>query len=95
LSIDRSPAVISDCDLDELFVGSLSRLREYFVDGPGKKWRNLYDIQYPLAAALCQGAAMHYHDKINGVKDFDIWFFYQFNGVHLPYRTILLTLVEN
>ena len=31
---------------------------------------------------------LHYHDKVNGVKDFDIWFFYPFNVKHLPYRSI-------
>jgi hypothetical protein len=29
-----------------------------------------------LGRALCQGAALHYMDKKNGVKDFDIWSFY-------------------
>jgi hypothetical protein len=41
-----------------------------------------------LAVALCQGAAMHYYDHTNGIKDFDIWFFYPFNKTHLPYRTV-------
>jgi hypothetical protein len=31
---------------------------------------------------------MHYYDKMNGIKDFDIWFFYPFNESHLPYPTI-------
>jgi hypothetical protein len=29
-----------------------------------------------LGRALCQGAALHYVDKKNGVKDFDVWSFY-------------------
>ena len=29
-----------------------------------------------LGRALCQGAALHYVDKHNGVKDFDVWSFY-------------------
>ena len=31
---------------------------------------------------------MHYYDGVNGIKDFDVWFFYPFNQKHLPYRTI-------
>src|SRR5438270_7723971 len=29
-----------------------------------------------LGRALCQGAALHYVDGSNGVKDFDVWSFY-------------------
>jgi hypothetical protein len=29
-----------------------------------------------LGRALCQGAAMHYLNESNGVKDFDVWSFY-------------------
>jgi hypothetical protein len=29
-----------------------------------------------LCVALCQGAALHYLDGRNGVKDFDVWAFY-------------------
>ena len=36
--------------------------------------------------ALCQGAALHYLDKKNGVKDFDVWFFYPSLQKPLPYR---------
>lgn len=35
----------------------------------------LYRERY-FAAALCQGAALHYIDGNNGVKDFDVWSFY-------------------
>ena len=37
--------------------------------------------------ALCQGAALHYLDKRNGVKDFDVWAFYKRTGsAQFPYR---------
>jgi hypothetical protein len=88
MDIERSIAFITGDDLEDLFSGSIERLAAYFVHGSEKQWSALYDISRPIAAALCQGAAMHYYDKTNGVKDFDIWFFYPFNKTHLPYRTI-------
>ncbi len=88
MEIERCLEPITKEDLKELYEGSVKRLREYFIQGDGAKWKGLYNIEKPLAVALCQGAAMHYHDKANGVKDFDVWFFYAFNKKHLPYRTI-------
>lgn len=88
MEVERSLETLTADDLKELYVGSIRRLREYFVQGQGTKWNYLYNIEKPLAAALCQGSAMHYHDLMNGIKDFDIWFFYPFNERHLPYRTI-------
>ncbi len=32
-----------------------------------------------LCVALCQGAALHYLDGRNGVKDFDVWSFFKAN----------------
>lgn len=40
-----------------------------------------------LAIALCQGAAKHYLDGVNGVKDIDIWFFFRESpGMRFPSR---------
>ena len=86
--IERSSEQLTKENLKELYSGSVQRLQEYFVIGQGAKWKELYDMEKPLAVALCQGAAMHYHDGVNGIKDFDVWFFYPFNQIHLPYRTI-------
>lgn len=86
--IERSLEPIANSDLKQLYIGSVKRLHEYFVTGKGKKWLNQYDIEKPIVVALCQGSAMHYCDKVNGIKDFDVWFFYPFKEKHLPYRAI-------
>src|ERR1017187_928917 len=40
-----------------------------------------------LCRALCQGAALHYLDARNGVKDFDVWSFYaERDDGPFPYR---------
>lgn len=84
----RNYAQITEKDLNEILDGSIKELADYFIHGRGSKWGALYNISEPICIALCQGAAMHYYDKTNGIKDFDVWFFYPFNKKHLPYRTI-------
>ena len=40
-----------------------------------------------LGRALCQGAALHYVNRHNGVKDFDVWSFYaQYDDWPFPPR---------
>ena len=40
-----------------------------------------------ICVALCQGAALHYIDGKNGVKDFDVWsFFREHTKRPFPYR---------
>jgi hypothetical protein len=42
-----------------------------------------------ICRALCQGAARHYVDHVNGVKDFDVWSFYRaIDSGPYPYRRI-------
>ena len=88
MEIERSPEPLVKEDLKDLYVGSVQCLHKYFIQGQGVKWKQLYNIEKPLAVALCQGGAMHYHDGVNGIKDFDVWFFYPYNHKHLPYRTL-------
>jgi hypothetical protein len=43
-----------------------------------------------LCVALCQGAALHFVDGKNGVKDFDVWTFYSRRGAaKFPPRRIV------
>ena len=44
-----------------------------FARNPGRSGRYAGRL---LCRALCQGAALHFVDGKNGVKDFDIWSFY-------------------
>ena len=41
-----------------------------------------------LCRALCQGAALHYRDRKNGVKDFGVWSFYTGRRVDLMGRSL-------
>ena len=42
-----------------------------------------------ICRALCQGAALHYVDGVNGVKDFDVWSFYRaLESGPFPYRRV-------
>lgn len=88
MEIERSLEPITCDDLRKLYEGSVKRLHEYFIQGNGIKWKELYNIEKPIAVALCQGAAMHFYDHTNGIKDFDIWFFYPFNRRQLTPRAI-------
>jgi hypothetical protein len=55
-------AELAKADRDRLFARNLSLGARY--------------AQRMLGVALCQGAALHYLDGRNGVKDFDVWTFY-------------------
>lgn len=81
---DRSFVPISDDDLRRL--GNLAGIdrRGLFERKPnlGRYFRNRL-----FAVALCQGAALHRIDGVNGIKDFDVWsFYYQDNKCSYPYR---------
>jgi hypothetical protein len=70
---DRSFAGIGLGDLLRLAELAADAEAELFARNPARSGRYAGRL---LARALCQGAALHYVDKHNGVKDFDVWSFY-------------------
>jgi hypothetical protein len=85
-SPSRSLEPITDADLRRLLQIARADLARMFASN--QNWRPYRDR--PLAIALCQGAALHYIDERNGVKDFDVWtFFARVEG--RPYPDAALT----
>jgi hypothetical protein len=73
MSAGRSMALIEMADLDRLAELAARVEADLFgrrPDGSGRYAGRL------LCRALCQGAALHYANGKNGVKDFDVWSFY-------------------
>jgi hypothetical protein len=57
------------------------------------RWRALYQDRV-IAVALCQGAAFHFLDRTSGVKDFDVWTFYEATPTD-PKRAFLRRAVKS
>jgi len=70
---DRSMARIGTADLLRLAALAADAEAELFSRNPQGSGRYAGRL---LGRALCQGAALHYVDGSNGVKDFDVWSFY-------------------
>jgi hypothetical protein len=70
---DRSLARIEVADLLRLAALAADAEAELFRRNPGGSGRYAGRL---LGRALCQGAALHYVNEKNGVKDFDVWSFY-------------------
>ncbi len=68
----RSYEPITKSDLERLRQIALDNQKEFFSRGPQCAALS----NRVICIALCQGAAMHYVDGENGVKDFDVWTFY-------------------
>jgi len=82
--MSRSYVQISKSDL-ELLAQLARKDRAHFFSRKPATGR-LYSGRL-FAVALCQGAALHYLDGKNGVKDFDVWSFYTKNPEKpFPYR---------
>lgn len=82
--VERSMEKITKADLQRLASIARSDREDLFRRNSslGKLHRNRV-----LCVALCQGAALHYLDKKNGVRDFDVWTFYhEHHECPFPYR---------
>jgi hypothetical protein len=79
-------AVIDVDDLRRLDRLAADDERDLFARMPGGAGRYAGRL---VCRALCQGAALHFVDRRNGVKDFDVWSFYAaLNSGPFPYRRI-------
>jgi hypothetical protein len=81
---ERSKKPITKADLRRLGDIAITDLESLFHRRPvtGRLYRHRL-----FAVALCQGAALHFLDGKNGVKDFDIWCFFKANPKRpFPYR---------
>jgi hypothetical protein len=72
--MERSLEIIRQEDLERLAQLALKDQAAFFARNP--------DIaavyrERLLCVTLCQGAALHYVDGKNGIKDFDVWSFYR------------------
>jgi hypothetical protein len=70
---DRSLVRIERADLLRLAALAAAAEADLFRRNPQGSGRYADRL---LGRALCQGAALHYVNKRNGVKDFDVWSFY-------------------
>ena len=82
--LDRSLARIERADLLWLAALAADAEAELFRRNPQGSGRYAGRL---LGRALCQGAALHYVNQRNGVKDFDVWSFYaQYDDWPFPAR---------
>jgi hypothetical protein len=82
----RSLGVITVSDLRRLGELAEQDERGLFARAPGGAGRYRGRL---ICRALCQGAALHFLDGVNGVKDFDVWSFYAALPTGpFPYRRI-------
>lgn len=69
---DRSSELITAVDLEQLAEIVDNEVDQFLRREDRAQFRNRV-----LASALCQGAALHFVDKRNGVKDFDVYTFFR------------------
>ena len=82
--MNRSYERITESDLHCLAVIAQADRLDFFIRKPDTG--RLYSERL-FAVALCQGAALHYLDGKNGIKDLDVWSFYEEHPERpFPYR---------
>lgn len=81
--MERSLEKITYGDLNRVFHLANSDINNFFERH--ERYSEIYKNRLVLAV-LGQGAALHYIDGKNGVKDFDVWFFFPRYSIPLPYR---------
>jgi hypothetical protein len=86
VAVDMAPSLarIEVADLLRLAALAADAEAELFERNPRRSGRYAGRL---LGRALCQGAAVHYVDQKNGVKDFDVWSLYaQYDDWPFPAR---------
>lgn len=79
---DRSQQPITKADLRRLSRIAAADRDDLFTRKPHlRAYKNRI-----ICVALCQRAALHYVDRRNGVKDFDVWTFYAATTTAFPSR---------
>ncbi len=82
---ERSYAEMTQTDLIQVTKVALARLERVFREAPVA---GLYRDRL-LILTLCQGSALHYIDRKNGVKDIDVWAFFEAGPAQpFPFRTV-------
>lgn len=89
--LERSYERITIADLDALKNLALIEQKSFFDRNP--KYREPYQNAL-IAITLCQGAALHFLDDKNGIKDFDIWYFYA-RVTNMKYPPRAMKLVDS
>ena len=70
----RSDKKIRASDLKRLAEIARVDRTDFFARYP--RWAALYSNRL-LCVGLCQGAALHFINQTNGIKDFDVWSFFR------------------
>ena len=76
---DNVKVPITEDDLAQLLQGSEKKFYDAVNADLNSPMGQVHGGQKPVAIALCQGAAMHYHDGVTGYTDFDVYLFYDVN----------------